>query len=479
MITKEDLFKRIKEYNPNELEMIKKAYDYAKFLHQGQTRQSGEPYISHPLNVAYILAEMHADRDTVCAALLHDTLEDTKTDKEDIAEMFGKDVTNLVDGVTKISKMNFSTKQEQNMANTRKIITSLTNDVRIIIIKLADRLHNMRTLQFKSEFKQKENSLETLEIFVPLAYRIGAYRMKSELEDLSLQYLKPGIYLKLQEKKNQIEEHSKEDLQEMLYKIKMVLDDKNMPNEIKIRTKNIYGIYKRLQAGHHLDDIHDLFAFKIMVEEELNCYTTLGLIHKLYHPINNKFKDYISNPKTNMYQSLHSTVFGEGGKLIQTQIRTFDMDKIASFGLTAYWDINKGKAREKMQEDLSHKYQFYQSLVEIDRSFSDNKAFVEQVKKELFSTTVYVYAPDGTIIELPQGSTPIDFAYEISSDLGNTMIGAFINNKQVDVDYVLQNKDRVKIVTDPLSFGPRESWLTKVKTTKAKQKLLQMKKMLH
>ena len=195
------------------------------------------------------------------------------------------------------------------MANTRKIITSLTNDVRIIIIKLADRLHNMRTLQFKSEFKQKENSLETLEIFVPLAYRIGAYRMKSELEDLSLQYLKPGIYLKLQEKKNQIEEHSKEDLQEMLYKIKMVLDDKNMPNEIKIRTKNIYGIYKRLQAGHHLDDIHDLFAFKIMVEEELNCYTTLGLIHKLYHPINNKFKDYISNPKTNMYQSLHSTVF--------------------------------------------------------------------------------------------------------------------------------------------------------------------------
>ncbi len=237
MITKEDLFKRIKEYNPNELEMIQKAYDYAKFLHQGQTRQSGEPYISHPLNVAYILAEMHADRDTVCAALLHDTLEDTKTDKEDIAEMFGKDVTNLVDGVTKISKMNFSTKQEQNMANTRKIITSLTNDVRIIIIKLADRLHNMRTLQFKSEFKQKENSLETLEIFVPLAYRIGAYRMKSELEDLSLQYLKPGIYLKLQEKKNQIEEHSKEDLQEMLYKIKMVLDDKNMPNEIKIRTK--------------------------------------------------------------------------------------------------------------------------------------------------------------------------------------------------------------------------------------------------
>ncbi len=478
VITKEDLIRMVKSYNETEVDWIKKAYDYANDLHFGQTRQSGEPYITHPLSVAYILAEMHADRDTLCAALLHDTLEDTKTSKEEISELFNKEIANLVNGVTKISKMNFSSKQEQNMANTRKIITSLTSDVRIIIIKLADRLHNMRTLQFKSEFKQKENALETMEIFVPLAYYIGAYRLKSELEDLSLQYLKPDIYQHLEEKKKRIEEDSQATLVEMLTNIKSILEDHSIPNEIKVRTKNIYGIYKRLQEGHQLSNIHDLLALKIMVQKELDCYKSLGFIHKLYHPINDKFKDYICNPKTNMYQSLHTTVFGAGERLVQTQIRTFNMDKIASFGLTAYWDINRGKAREKMQEDLAQKYQFFQSLLEINHVFFDNQAFVEQVKAELFTDKVYVYTPKGEVVELPKGSTPIDFAYEIDSELGNTMVSALVNDRQVDVGYELQNKDRVRILTDPLSFGPRESWLTKVKTTKAKQKLLQMKQAL-
>jgi GTP diphosphokinase len=347
-ITLQDLLNKLNEYNPNEIEIVKKAYEYAANLHSGQTRQSGEPYICHPLNVAYILAEMHADRDTICAGLLHDTLEDTNTTKEDISHDFNQNIANLVDGVTKLSKMNFSSKQDQNYANTRKIITGITEDVRIIIIKLADRLHNMRTLQFKSEFKQKENSIETMEIFVPLAYYIGAYRIKSELEDLSLKYLKPDMYRQIEERKIKLEQTSSYCLTEMLSKIEHLLKDNNIPNEIKVRTKNIYGIYKRLSEGHKLSDIHDLLALKIMVDNVENCYRTLGMIHSEYHPINDKFKDYICNPKTNMYRSLHTTVFGPDDKLVQTQIRTFDMDRVASFGLTAYWDEQKGKARDVM-----------------------------------------------------------------------------------------------------------------------------------
>ena len=475
-ITLNDLINKLKEYNPEEVEIVTKAYEYAKELHNGQMRQSGEPYISHPLNVAYILTEMHADRDTICAGLLHDTLEDTNITKEDIAHDFNQNVANLVDGVTKISKLNFSSKQDQNMANTRKIITGITEDVRIIIIKLADRLHNMRTLQFKSEFKQKENSMETMEIFVPLAYYIGAYRIKSELEDLSLQYLYPDKYKKIENIKIKIEEESKPCLTEMLSAIDETLNDNNVNHEIKVRTKNIYGIYKRLEDGHKISDIHDLLALKIMVDDISNCYQTLGIIHSKYHPINDKFKDYIYNPKTNMYRSLHTTVFGPEERLVQTQIRTFDMDKVASFGLTAYWDINKGQARNIMQEDLKNKYQFFKSLLEINKVFGDNYEFVRQVKNELFADKIYVYTTKGEIIELPKGSTAIDFAYKIHSDIGDTMVSAVVNDKAVEADYVLHNKDRVRIITDILSYGPREEWIDKVRTTKAKRKIREFKR---
>ncbi len=467
----QDLIDKLNEYNREEVEVIKKAYEYAKKLHEGQYRQSGEPYINHPLNVAYILADMHADRDTICAGLLHDVLEDTEITKEDIAHDFNQNVANLVDGVTKLSKMNFSSKQDQNLANTRKIITGITEDVRIIIIKLADRLHNMRTLQFKSEFKQKENALETMEIFVPLAYYIGAYRIKSELEDLSLRYLRPDMYKKIEERKLKIEDDSKRCLQEMLLKIQTMLNDKNIPNEIKVRTKNIYGIYKRLNEGQKLSDIHDLLALKIMVDEVANCYYTLGMIHQEYHPINNKFKDYICNPKTNMYQSLHTTVFGLDDRLVQTQIRTFEMDKVASFGLTAYWDEEKGNARNVMQAELKNKFQFFKSLIEINSMFGDNQQFVNQVKCELFSDKVYVYTTSGDIIELPKGATPIDFAYKIHTDIGNTMVGVFVNDEYVPIDYILKNKDRVRIVTDDLSYGPREDWIEKAQTSHAKRKI--------
>ena len=470
-ITLKNLLDVLKEYNPDEVEIIKKAYNYADELHKGQMRQNGDPYISHPLNVAYILAEMHADKDTICAGILHDTLEDTYITKEDISHDFNQNIANLVDGVTKLSKMNFSSKQDQNYANTRKIITGITEDVRIIIIKLADRLHNMRTLQFKSEFKQKENALETMEIFVPLAYYIGAYRIKSELEDLSLQYLKPDMYKRIEEKKLKLEETSDSCLKEMLYKIQTLLNDRNIPNKIKVRTKNIYGIYKKLNEGHKLSDIHDLLALKIMVDEVENCYRTLGIIHQEYHPINDKFKDYICNPKTNMYKSLHTTVFGPDDRLVQTQIRTFDMDRVASFGLTAYWNEQKGNARYLMQEDLKQKFQFFKSLTEINSMFGDNQQFVNQVKNELFSDKVYVYTTKGDIIELPKGATVIDFAYKIHTDIGSTMVGVFVNDEYVPVDYVLKNKDRVRIITDDLSYGPREEWLDKAQTSLAKRKI--------
>lgn len=470
-MTIEKLLNKVVSYNLEEVERVRKAYSYANNLHKGQVRQSGEDYIIHPLAVTYILAEMYADGDTLCAGLLHDTIEDTNTTKEEIRELFGSDVANLVDGVSKISKLNFSTKQEQNMANTRKIIISMSNDIRIIIIKLADRLHNMRTLQYKSEFKQKENSVETMELFVPIAYQIGAYRIKSELEDLALQYLKPDMYKDIQDKMKKIAIDNEPCIDEMLVKINEILDSREIPHEIKVRTKNIYGIYKRLCAGDKISDIHDLIALKIMVKEIDDCYLLLRPIHQLYKPINGKMKDYICNPKTNMYQSLHTTVFGPDNKLVQLQIRTFSMDKIASFGLTSYWDMNKGLARQTMQEDLKNKYQFYQSLLEINNMFGDNQEFVLQARKELFSDMVYVYNTNGDIIELPKGSTPIDFAYKVDLDMANTMVGAIVNDESVSIDYKLKNKDRVKIITDNLSYGPRGEWIDKAETAYAKKKI--------
>lgn len=477
-ITIEDLITNIRNYTDSDLSLIIKAYEYAKSLHGNQARESGEPYISHPLNVAYILSEMRADCDAICAALLHDTIEDTGITKEDIVEHFSEEIANLVDGVTKISKLNFSSKEEEKLANTRKIIIGITSDVRIIIIKLADRLHNMRTMQFKSEFKQKENAVETMEIFVPLAYYIGAYRIKSELEDLSLRYLMPDEYKSLEEKKFKLEEDSKECLAEMLDKIHRLLNDRSIPNELKVRTKNIYGIYKRLsEQNGKMADIHDLLALKVIVEEVDQCYQTLGIVHQAYHPINDKFKDYICNPKTNMYRSLHTTVFGPEERLIQTQIRTKEMESIASYGLTAYWDINQGTARDAMQEDLSQKYQFFKSLVEINTMFADNQDFVLQVKKELFTGKVYIYTTKGDIIELPKGSTLVDFAYKIHTDIGNTMVGAVVNGEYIaKMDYELRNKDRVKIITDELSFGSRSGWEAIARTNHAKRKIREFMK---
>jgi GTP pyrophosphokinase len=466
-----ELIKEVSSYNTESLDIIRKAYKLAEKLHgkENQLRKSGEPYIIHPLHVAYILAQMKADADTICAGLLHDTVEDTDITKEELECIFNKDIATLVDGVTKINNLKFS--NENKYKNNRKMITSLITDVRIIIIKLADRLHNMRTLEYMTLKKQKEKSLETLNIFVPLANLLGAYRIKSELEDLSLKYSKSKTYKKVEEQKNKIETESKKCLDEMYTKIKETLNEKNITNEIKIRTKNIYGIYKRLSEGTNISNIYDLLALKIMVPSVEECYRVLGYVHKLYHPINARFKDYISNPKNNMYSSLHTVVFGEDQRLVQIQIRTFDMDRIASFGLTAYWDINKGKAREMMQKDLKDKYQFYNSLIEIDEIFKDNEEFAIEFNREILGKRIYVYTTKGEIIELPEGSSPIDFAYRIHTEIGNSMTMAIVNDKEVKFDYKLKNKDRVKIITSTNENCVQKEWLEFAKTSSARRKI--------
>ena len=469
-LTLNDLLAKVAEYNIENLEIVKKAYYYAEELHRGQKRQSGEDYIVHPLNVAYILAEMYADKDTICAALLHDTLEDTEITKEQIAKDFNETVSYLVDGVTKISRMNFSTKEEQNMANTRKIITSMRNDIRIIIIKLADRLHNMKTLQYKSEDKQKENSQETLLLYVRLADRIGLHVLKRELEDLSLQYINNDEYNRIKEMRLKVAEDSKECIQEMLGTINDLLNNQNIPHEEMVRIKNIYGIYKKIQRGYRLTEIHDLLSLKVIVDNINDCYPTLRWIHWKYKPINRKFKDYISVCKPNGYQSLHTTIFGEDGRLVQTQIRTPQMNQVASYGLAANWGDYPENANLVMQQEWKTNDPFYDSLVEIDSQYANDKEFVDQVYRELLGDRISVYTQTGKL-ELPKGATPIDVAYNIHTEVGNNMVGAIINGKEAEIGKQLKQNDNVRIITDDTSIGPNASWLTQTATTKAKRKI--------
>ncbi len=458
---------RIYNKSEEEIQMISKAYHYAKKLHSGQKRQSGEPYIIHPLSVAIILSEIEADTNTIVAGLLHDILEDTDVIKDDIAHDFNSNIAMLVYGVTKIGKINFYSKEDEIAGNTRKLLSGVTEDVRIVLIKLADRLHNMRTLEFKKPDKQKENALETMEIFVPIAYYLGCYRIKSELEDLSFKYINPEMYFELSKKVQKIESETHDDLHTMLTGIQAILNDNSIPNEIKARTKNIYGIYKRIQQGNKLHEIHDLLALKIIVDDIKNCYVALGQVHSLYPPVNGRMKDYLVQPKTNMYKSLHTTVFGKGEHLVQTQIRTFEMDKIASLGLTAYWQ----NPDVVMNDELRSRFQFFKSLLEINHSTSDNRRFLEEIKQEILGTNIYVYTPKGKVIELPAGSTPIDFAYKVHTDIGNSMVAAIINRNYSAVNSTLENKDIVKIITNDMTFGPNKEWLEQCQTVLAKRKI--------
>ena len=452
-----DLLRAVREYNEDIVYTVKKAYDMASTLHQNQYRKSGEPYIIHPLNVCYTLALMHADCDTLCAALLHDTLEDTHVTKEEIAKEFNENVAELVDGVTKISNSTYNVGSD-NDATTRKIILGMAKDIRIIVIKLADRLHNMRTLEFKSPDRQEKISLETMHLYVPLARIIGAYEIKYELEDIAFKYLKPNDYLKTEEERNRLIDTSKSTLDTMSFNIGNLLEQKDIPYTISSKVKNIYGIYKRINKLGDYPDKHDLIALKICLEELQNCYLALGLVHKLYHPLNEKFKDYICNPKANMYQALHTTVFAPNDSFVQVQIKTTFMNYVSTYGLPSYWHYMGDMARYKMQEDLTNKINFYDSIKGIDELFPYNTpAFLNHVEQEIFKN-IHVFNSKGCVIYLPSGSTIVDYLLTVYKDkaihVDNVSINGSLSSNygQVlndnDIICVVLNEDKVADITN-------------------------------
>lgn len=448
MIIIEDILEELKKHNATEqdLENVRKSFHLASDIHKNQFRQSGEPYIIHPLNVAKNALNMEIyDADTICACLLHDTIEDGEDfSKEDIARIINPTVSELVDGVTKMRRMNFSTKEEQVLANTRKITNGLSKDVRIILIKLADRLHNMETLDFKKAEKQRENAVETMEIFVPLALSIGAYKIKSDLEDLALKYIEPDAYKQISYQNQKLQEQKKEHLEEIKYKINEILKAKEIPSQILLRTKNICTTYKKILEGYELENIYDLFYLKILVEEVDDCYRTLGLVHGEYPHINGRLKDYISNPKTNLYQSLHTTVSANSIPT-KVKIRTYDMDKVTAYGVSALWNIKNGMTKEETQEYIKKHIPFIKVLMEIDENSKNNYDFISQANKRLFTEHIYVYDKDRTI-ELPYGSTAFDFICTIYPELIDKPVDIIVNEKVVGQDYDLNNTDRVEVI---------------------------------
>lgn len=476
MYNYEDIEKAIKKYitSEDEINLIKKAYDYASEAHFGDIRKSGEPYIQHPVSVAMILTDIYADYQTICAALLHDTVEDTPSTIEDIEKLFGNEIALLVNGVTKLNQINFSTENDAIIANQRKIFVGLSEDVRVIILKLADRLHNMRTLWALSEERQKKNAKETLEILTPIAHRLGIHKIKSELEDLSLRYLKPDVFYSIVERLNQTKLERDMTVQDMLKDVSQLLNDHDIKHEIKGRAKSIYSIYNKLNKGKNWNDIFDLLALRILVDTEQECYIALGLIHSKYRPIPKRFKDYISRPKTNMYQSLHTTVFGIDGFLFEIQIRTHEMDQIAEYGIASHWSYKEGgsqNASKSMQNDMEQKLQFFRSIIELQEENSSDEEFVNTVKSDILKANIYVFTPKGDVVELPKGATPIDFAYKVHTEVGNKMIGALVNNSIVPLDYELKSNDIVKINTSKTSLGPSKEWINIAKTSQAKNKI--------
>ena len=472
--TIEDLIKKASVYIPEEenLEKIRKAYVFAEASHRGQFRKSGEPYIIHPLNTAIILTTVYADTDTLIAGLLHDTIEDCDVDKDELEEMFGKTVANLVNGVSKLGRINFSTENEYLIDYYKKIIVGMSEDVRVIIVKLADRLHNMRTLYALPPEKQKKIAKETLEILAPIAHHLGIHKIKSELEDLSLRYLKPDVFYDIAERLDKTKIERDNTVNEMLNLVSSLLTEHNIPHEIKGRAKSIYSIYNKLNKGKKFSDIYDLLALRVLVDTEQECYLALGIIHSKFKPIPNRFKDYVAMPKANMYQSLHTTVFGVDGYLFEIQIRTYQMDEVAENGIASHWAYKEHKdAKELMQNTTEQKLQFFKSIIELNEDKMSREDFVNSVKDEVLNNNIYCFTPKGDIIELPRDATPIDFAYKVHTRVGETMVGAIVNNSIVPLDYKLKNNDIVKINTSKNSKGPSQEWLNIVKSTQTKNKI--------
>jgi len=466
------LVNRIKEYNPNcDFEMLEKAYKISKRAHEGQLRVSGEPYILHPIEVAYILADLELDCTAIVSAILHDTIEDTTFTMKDLNEQFGKEVADLVNGVTKLGKINYTTKEERQAENLRKMFLAMAQDIRVILIKLADRLHNMRTLKYLPQEKQVEKARETLEIYAPLAHRLGIFKLKFELEDLCLRYLNPDAYYNLVEKIAQKKKEREEYINSIIKEIGEKTKELGIEVHIEGRAKNFYSIYKKMvEQNKTLDEIYDLFAVRVIVSSVKDCYAVLGLVHELYKPIPMRFKDYIAMPKPNMYQSLHTTLIGHNGIPFEVQIRTWDMHKVAEVGIAAHWKYKEGKSGDS---DLDKKLAWLRQLLEWQKEMRDANEFIETLKIDLFTDEVFVFTPKGDVINLPAGSTPIDFAYSIHSAVGNTMMGAKVNGRIVPLGYELKNGDIVEILTSASVHGPSRDWLKIVKSSQARNKINQ------
>lgn len=473
-----DLIHHILQYHPStDISMIEKAYRIAGEAHKDQKRKSGEPYIIHPLCVAIILAELEMDKETIVAGILHDVVEDTVMTAEEIAEEFSPEVALLVEGVTKLTKLNFSQdKMELQAENLRKMFLAMAKDIRVIIIKLADRLHNLRTMQYQSPQKQIEKSRETMDIYAPIAHRLGISKIKVELDDLSLKYLMPEVYEDLTRQINERITEREAFIASIVQDVQKHIDNANIPAEIDGRVKHFFSIYKKMVNQHKtLDQIYDIFAVRIKVETVRDCYAALGVIHEMYTPIPGRFKDYIAMPKSNMYQSLHTTLIGPSGQPFEIQIRTFDMHRTAEYGIAAHWKYKENMQGTTGEEREEAKLAWLRQILEWQRETDDNKEFMSAIKTDLdlFAEQVYCFTPAGDVKNLPSGSTPIDFAYSIHTAVGNRMIGARVNGRQVTIDYKLQNGDRIEILTAQNAKGPSRDWLNIVKSTQAKTKINQ------
>ena len=463
-------------YSDEDIEMVSRAYDMAFEAHKDQKRKSGEPYIIHPICVAIILAELELDRETIIAGLLHDVVEDTDVTYEDVVREFGVEVAQLVDGVTKLGQLSYSKdKIEVQAENLRKMFLAMAKDIRVILIKLADRLHNMRTMQFMKPEKQKEKSRETMDIYAPIAHRLGISKIKVELDDLSLRYLKPDVYKELEHSLDSQKVRREAYIKEIVDEVSGHIERSGIKAEIDGRVKHFFSIYKKMvNQNKTLDQIYDLFAVRIKVDTVKDCYAALGVIHEMYKPIPGRFKDYIAMPKQNMYQSLHTTLIGPEGHPFEIQIRTFEMHRIAEYGIAAHWKYKEKSSSVGVNKE-EEKLSWLREILEWQQDMDDNKEFLSLLKTnlDLFAEQVYCFTPNGDVKSLANGSTPIDFAYSIHSAVGNTMVGARVNGRQVPFEYHLQNGDRVEVITSQNSKGPSRDWLNIVKSTQAKSKINQ------
>lgn len=472
----DDLLDAIKRYQPDaDVDLIKKAYLFAAKAHEGQRRRSGEPYLTHPLGVAVILAELKMDMTTLVAALLHDTVEDTAVTLEEIESRFGADARNLVDGVTKLGKIKFTTSEEAQAENFRKMIMAMAQDIRVILIKLSDRVHNMRTLEAMPEDKQMDIAQESHDIYAPIANRLGMQAFKIELEDLALKYLKPDVYRMLDEQIRNRRDAREKYIKQVVKMVEKIMKENHVPCEVSGRHKHYHSIQRKMEAQKiPFDEVHDIIAFRILVSTLQQCYEALGLIHSLWRPIPGRFKDYIAMPKANNYQSLHTTVIGPEGERVEFQIRTREMHEIAENGIAAHWRYKEGKGGAKSRDEM--KFQWIRRLLEWHSELKDPAEFLDTVKLDLFADDVYIFTPKGELRELPRGSTPVDFAYAIHSEVGHLCVGARVNGKIVPLSYQLHSGDSVEILTKK-EMRPNRDWLSFVKTSKAKAKIRQYLKL--